>query len=54
MVSVCCLTPYQLTRQPMIAQGLTRRSGTIVPFVLIGLGVFILIDSETYWLLPEF
>ncbi|MBC7970586.1 MAG: cadmium resistance transporter [Verrucomicrobia bacterium] len=51
MVSVWCCIAYQLTQHPMVAQVLTRRSSAIVPFVLIGLGLFILLDSETYRLL---
>ncbi|PSB33597.1 cadmium resistance transporter [Stenomitos frigidus] len=51
MVSVWCFIAYQLTRHPIVAQKLTRHSGAIVPYVLIGLGFFILIDSEAYQLL---
>ncbi|MBW4471664.1 MAG: cadmium resistance transporter [Stenomitos rutilans HA7619-LM2] len=53
MVSLWCFIAYQLTQHPLIAQGLTRWSGAIVPFVLIGLGLFILVDSESYRLLPR-
>lgn len=52
MVSLWCFLAYQLTQHPLVAHVLTRWSGAIVPFVLIGLGLFILIDSETYRLLP--
>ncbi len=51
MVSAWCFIAYQLTQHPMVAQVLTRRGSAIVPFVLIGLGLFILLDSETYRLL---
>ncbi|MBW4581867.1 MAG: cadmium resistance transporter [Tildeniella nuda ZEHNDER 1965/U140] len=51
MVSVWCCIAYQLTRHPIVAQNLTRHGSTIVPYVLIGLGIFILIDGETYRLL---
>ena len=51
MVGVWCYVSYQLARHPIVARGLTRYGSAIVPFVLIGLGIFILIDSGTYKLL---
>ena len=51
MVGVWCCIAYQLTRHPIVAQKLTHRGETIVPYILIGLGLFILFDSETYRLL---
>jgi cadmium resistance transport/sequestration family protein len=54
MVGVWCAIAYQLTRHPIVAKGLIRHSGEIVPFVLIGLGIFILVDSGAYRLLPMF
>ena len=48
MVGVWCYGAYQLARHPLVARALTRYGAAIVPFVLIGLGIFILIDSETY------
>ncbi|AKG20629.1 cadmium resistance transporter [Calothrix sp. 336/3] len=50
MIAVWCCTAYQLTRHPTIAHLLTRYGHRLVPFVLIGLGIFILIDSETFHL----
>lgn len=47
LVGVWCYTAYRLTRLPAIAQTLTRYGNQLVPFVLIGLGVLILIDSHT-------
>lgn len=47
LVGVWCYTAYQLTRVPAIAQTLTRYGNQLVPFVLIGLGVLILVDSHT-------
>jgi len=44
----------RLTRQPNVARVLRRYGKAIVPYVLIGLGVYILIESETYRLLPWF
>jgi cadmium resistance transport/sequestration family protein len=47
LVGVWCYTACQLTRLPAIAQILTRYGDRLVPFVLIGLGILILIDSRT-------
>ena len=54
LIGVWCYIAYRLTRQPAVAHVLTRYGKAIVPFVLIGLGVFILIESGTYQLLPSF
>ncbi|MEG4204535.1 cadmium resistance transporter [Microcoleus sp. Pol7_A1] len=54
MVGVWSYAAYRLTRQRAIARILTRYSKVVVPFVLIGLGIFILIESGTYRLLPQF
>lgn len=51
LVGVWCYVGYQLARHPIVARVLTRYGAAIVPFVLIGVGIFILIDSETYRLL---
>ena len=47
MVGVWCYAAYQLTRIPAIAETLSRYGNLLVPFVLIGLGTLILIDSHT-------
>ncbi|MBW4528745.1 MAG: cadmium resistance transporter [Phormidium tanganyikae FI6-MK23] len=47
MVGVWCYAAYQLTRVSAIADSLTRYGNQLVPFVLVGLGVLILIDSHT-------
>ena len=47
MVGVWCYTAYRLTCLPGVAQTFTRYGNQLVPFVLIGLGVLILIDSHT-------
>ena len=47
LVGVWCYTAYQLTRLPAIADALTRYGNHLVPFVLIGLGILILVDSHT-------
>jgi cadmium resistance protein CadD (predicted permease) len=52
MVGVWSYAAYWLTRHRAIARILTRYTKAAVPFILIGLGIFILIDSGTYRLLP--
>ena len=47
LVGVWCYAAYQLTRLGTIANVLTRYSNTLVPFVLIGLGVLIVVESGT-------
>ncbi|XZO04117.1 MAG: cadmium resistance transporter [Microcoleus sp.] len=51
-IAVWCYVAYRLTRQRAIANILTRYTQALVPFILIGLGLFILIESGTYRLLP--
>lgn len=46
LVGVWCYATYKLTRQKAIAQVLTRYGNNFVPFVLIGLGVFIVLESN--------
>ncbi len=47
LVGALCYSAYQLTRVPAIAESLTRYGSYVVPFVLIGLGVTILVESHT-------
>lgn len=47
LVGVWCYTTYKLTRQRDISNLLTRYGNHLVPFVLIGLGVFIILDSAS-------
>jgi cadmium resistance protein CadD (predicted permease) len=47
LVGVWCYTAYRLTQLPAIAEILARYGDRLVPFVLIGLGVLILLDSHT-------
>jgi len=47
MVGVWCYTAYRLVQLPAIADALSRYGNYLVPFVLIGLGILILIDSHT-------
>jgi cadmium resistance transport/sequestration family protein len=54
MVGLWCGMAYQLTRHPWAAKTLVHYGGQIFPFVLIGLGVFIFMDSGTHKLfLPQ-
>jgi cadmium resistance transport/sequestration family protein len=47
LVSVWCYTAYRLTQLPAFAQLLTRYGNYLMPFILMGLGIFILIDNHT-------
>jgi cadmium resistance transport/sequestration family protein len=51
MIGIWCAIAYWLIKHPAIAKILTRYGHQIVPFVLIGIGIFILLESETYKLL---
>jgi cadmium resistance protein CadD (predicted permease) len=45
MTAVWCITSYYLVNHPLLASRI-RHTGTIImPFVLIGLGIYILLDS---------
>ncbi len=50
-LGVWCYAAYRFTRNPKIAYVLTRYGQSIVPFVLIGLGLFILWKKGTFKLL---
>ncbi|MBG1259420.1 cadmium resistance transporter [Nostoc commune] len=52
MVGVWCAIAYFLSRQPTIADILSRYGQAAVPFVLIGLGLFIMYERGTFTLLP--
>ncbi len=45
LIGVWCYTAYKLSHQRVIAELLTRRGNQLVPFVLIGLGAFIVLKS---------
>lgn len=51
LVGVWCFLGYKLTHQRTVAQVLFRYGHLIVPFVLIGLGVYIIVENETLRLL---
>jgi cadmium resistance transport/sequestration family protein len=52
MIGVWCAIAYYLTRHPILAHAITHYGKVIVPFVLIALGIYILLDSGAYQLLP--
>ena len=54
LVGVWCYLAYQLTRHPLIFGIFKGYGGRLVPFFLIGLGIFILLESQSYQLLPFF
>jgi cadmium resistance transport/sequestration family protein len=47
LVGVWCLVANRLTQIPVVAETLTRYGNQLVPFVLVGLGILILVDSHT-------
>ncbi|BAY43204.1 cadmium resistance transporter [Scytonema sp. HK-05] len=47
LVGVWCYIAYKLTCQSAIANLLTHYGNNFVPFILIGLGVFIILDSAS-------
>ncbi|MBD2515548.1 cadmium resistance transporter [Nostoc sp. FACHB-973] len=46
LLGIWCYAAYKLTNQKIIADILTRYGNNLVPFVLIGLGSFIVLKSE--------
>lgn len=50
LIGVWCYIAYRLAQSPAIAHILTRYGHAIVPFVLISLGMFILLESKIYQL----
>lgn len=51
LVAVWCWLGSRLARVPAIGRTLRRYGGTIVPVVFVGLGIYILIETESYRLL---
>jgi cadmium resistance transport/sequestration family protein len=54
LVAVWCVIAYYLASHPTIAPFLSRYAHRLVPFVLISLGLYILIENRSYRLLPAF
>src|ERR671921_1850496 len=48
MTAVWCITAYYLVNHPLIASKIHRIGHIILPFVLIGLGIYILTDSFVF------
>jgi cadmium resistance transport/sequestration family protein len=46
LVGVWCYVSYLMTKQAFIADALTNYGSHLVPFVLVGLGVYIILDSH--------
>jgi cadmium resistance transport/sequestration family protein len=53
LIGIWCCVAYRLIRYRAIAQILTKYGKRIVPFVLIGLGIFILLENNTYQLFTK-
>lgn len=47
LIGVWCYGGYTISRHPWVARILSRYARVIVPFVLIGLGILILLESGT-------
>jgi cadmium resistance transport/sequestration family protein len=54
MLGVLCYVAFVLTRQPKLATFLTHYRKKITPWVLIGLGMYIIIENESYRLITNF
>jgi cadmium resistance protein CadD (predicted permease) len=48
MTAVWCVAAYYLVNHPIVASRIRRIGHIILPFVLIGLGIFILIESFVF------
>ena len=48
LVAVWCFVGYRLTRRPKIGQAFSRWGHIFVPFVLISLGIYIIIENRTF------
>lgn len=53
LIGVWCYVAYRLIRYPAIARIFTHYGQQLVPFILVGLGLWILFESGTYKLLPS-
>ena len=51
LVGVLCYATYKLTSQPELADFLTRYGNKFVPFILMALGAFIVLESQALSLL---
>lgn len=53
LVGVWCVVAASLTQHPTVATLLARYGNTIVPIVLVGLGIYILIENGTLGLIAQ-
>ncbi|MGI0490830.1 cadmium resistance transporter [Alkalinema pantanalense CENA528] len=53
LVGIWCAIAYVLTRHPVIVKVLARYGHLLLPIVLIGLGIMILVESQTLTLLSK-
>ncbi|WP_129692465.1 cadmium resistance transporter [Gottfriedia acidiceleris] len=51
LVALWCYFGSLLVRHPLIAKGIERYGHIVVPFVLIALGIFILVENGTFHLI---
>ncbi|MRX71220.1 transporter [Bacillus lacus] len=48
LVGVWCYLGFQLVKNPIIAKGIKAGGNKLIPFVFIVLGLYIIMESETY------
>lgn len=48
LIGVWCLIAHQLAQHPLLSRTLTRYGHRVVPFILIALGIYIIVDSRAY------
>ena len=48
MTAVWCIAAYYLVNHPLVASKIRRIGHIILPFVLIGLGIYILIEAFVF------
>lgn len=48
LLGAWCFVGYAVTRQPLVARVLARYGHLLVPFVLVGLGIYILLENRTF------
>jgi cadmium resistance protein CadD (predicted permease) len=51
LLGVWCYAGHRLARQPAVAQAFSSYGYIVVPFVLVALGLYILLESSTFTLL---
>ncbi|NTW05865.1 MAG: CadD family cadmium resistance transporter [Peptococcaceae bacterium] len=46
-IAILCYTGYRVQKIPFVSEALERYKRIIVPFVFIGLGIYIMVENET-------